>query len=376
MYQTVMQYLEPIMKHFQRVFGGIKDAVMGGDLKLAFQIAIAGIKVVWIEGLNWLAERTGGIFGNIMKNLAGGNWRGAAEQAMNGIRVAWLTGINFLDRLWTDLRKTVRNVLYGLADQLDPVWQRIKDGFTGIRDWGLRAIDDLGAYVAGLAAAFDEIRSRLELLLTGLAVLTPGISATFLAAAEGMNLVKGSASRAYQNAVLDAKIASVKLRRKTVSEDRQDDAQQRSHERRQQQLGTDKIEEGQALARIRDRQKEIQELQEKGTPEASEAITVARQELKDAQDELTKLIDQAKQRRDEAKQPDALEKVSSTSAAVTSSAYAFGQFGGASPELKAQQKAEKQRDRQQKALDKIAKNTEHFGRETGRQRIFQMDGAS
>ena len=376
MYQTVMQYLEPILKHFQRVFGGVKDAVMAGDLQLAFQIAIAGIKVAWVEGMNWLAEQTGGIFGNILKNLAGGNWKGAAEQAMNGIRVAWLSGVNFLDRLWTDLRANFRNVMYGLADQLDPIWQRIKDGFTGIRDWGRGAIDELGAYVAGLAAAFDQIRSRLSLVLKGLAVLNPAVALAFAGTVAAMEKIQGGASEAYRGAVLDARIASGNLRRAAKSDEEHVDLQQRSQERRQQQAVTDKKEEEQVMARIRDREREIQGLQEQGTPEADAAVTAAKEELKEARKELDELLEKAEKRREEMAQPDAIEKASSTSAAVTSSAYAFGQFSGASPEIKAMEKAERQRKRAQKTLDKIAKNTEHFGREPKRQEIFQMDGAS
>jgi hypothetical protein len=376
MYQTVMQYLEPILKHFQRVFGGIRDAVMAGDLQLAFQIAIAGIKVAWVEGMNWLAERTGGIFGNVLKNLAGGNWKGAAEQAMNGIRVAWLTGINFLDRLWADLRTNFRNVMYGLADQLDPIWQRIKDGFTGIRDWGRGAIDELGAYVAGLAAAFDQIRSRLSLVLKGLAVLNPAVALAFAGTVAAMEKIQSGASEAYRGAVLDARIASGNLRRAADSDEKHVDLKQRSKERRQQQAVTDKKEEEQVMARIRDREREIKGLQEQGTPEADDAVTAAKEELKEAKKELDELLKRAEKQREEAKQPDAIIKASSVSAAVTSSAYAFGQFSGASPEIKAMEKAEKQRERAQKRLDEIAKNTKHFGREPKRQEIFQMDGAS
>jgi hypothetical protein len=81
MYQTVMQYLQPILKQFQQVFGGIKDAVMGGDLALAVQIAWGGIKAAWAEGLLWISSRTDGVFGGLLNNLAGGNWKAAAESA-------------------------------------------------------------------------------------------------------------------------------------------------------------------------------------------------------------------------------------------------------------------------------------------------------
>jgi hypothetical protein len=128
--------------------------------------------------------------------------------------------------------------------------------------------------------------------------------------------------------------------------------------------------------RRQERAESIAQAEQRGMGQSADSARQAESNAEAARQQLAKDIEAAKQLRDDMAQPDPLEKVSSTSAAVTSSAYAFGQFGGGSPEIKAQKKAEDQRKKQLDRLDKIAKNTERLGQEVGRQRIFQMDGAS
>ncbi len=47
---------------FNEAFGGIKDAIMGGDLKLAWEIALASMKVLWIDFNIWLKNTLGVTF--------------------------------------------------------------------------------------------------------------------------------------------------------------------------------------------------------------------------------------------------------------------------------------------------------------------------
>lgn len=50
------QRFGPLLKTAEDTFGGIKDALEAGDLKLAAEIALAGIKLAWLQGTRALGE--------------------------------------------------------------------------------------------------------------------------------------------------------------------------------------------------------------------------------------------------------------------------------------------------------------------------------
>jgi hypothetical protein len=49
--QIMMKGFAEIFRHLREVWGGIVDAIKSGDLKLAWQIAVAGITVIWKQFL-------------------------------------------------------------------------------------------------------------------------------------------------------------------------------------------------------------------------------------------------------------------------------------------------------------------------------------
>jgi len=53
-YQSLSSTLGKLLSWAREVFGGISDAMAAGDLKLAAEVAWAGIKVAWTKGTGWL----------------------------------------------------------------------------------------------------------------------------------------------------------------------------------------------------------------------------------------------------------------------------------------------------------------------------------
>ena len=51
------QKLAELGQWFERVWGGIRDALAAGDLKLAGEIAMAGLKVAWVAGMKYLTDK-------------------------------------------------------------------------------------------------------------------------------------------------------------------------------------------------------------------------------------------------------------------------------------------------------------------------------
>lgn len=127
-YQTVTGYLDQMSAFVGRVMGGIKDALIGGDLAGAVNVAWAGAKVAWMESLLELDSLTGGVFGGILQNLASGRWAAAGSAAMLSLQIAWQQGIGILSGLWGRV-----------VDAADTAWIGLQNGFD-LAMGGLKSI--------------------------------------------------------------------------------------------------------------------------------------------------------------------------------------------------------------------------------------------
>ena len=99
------------------VLGGIWDAIKGGDLELAVQIAWLGAQKAWSVGLQAIADMFGYHLGGMIDALASGDWGSAAEQAWMAIQEAWSHGMDYLDGLWVSLQNTIDGVMTYMQQQ-------------------------------------------------------------------------------------------------------------------------------------------------------------------------------------------------------------------------------------------------------------------
>jgi hypothetical protein len=89
----VMAALQPFIETFKTTFQGIFDALAGGDLALAGQIAITGLQLVLAQGLAAIVDlfegTLGDAIGTIGTQLITGDFAGAWDTAIAGITAAW-----------------------------------------------------------------------------------------------------------------------------------------------------------------------------------------------------------------------------------------------------------------------------------------------
>jgi len=78
---------------FSTTFGGIMDALRAGNLALAGQIAITGLKVAMLQGIAKISKAFGGAFGDMIggigKDILGGNFKGAWKKAVKAMAMVW-----------------------------------------------------------------------------------------------------------------------------------------------------------------------------------------------------------------------------------------------------------------------------------------------
>lgn len=164
--QSILATLRSMGEFAGRIMGGIGDAIRGEDLDIAVKVALTGMQLAWIQGLDWIASKTGGLFGSIVKSIAGGDWKGAAtigatsveiafREAVNKIADVWNSLVGVFDAITTAIRKGWNTALATMADSLLALSTSIKGVFDSIGQWIANRIDEASriAQAAGLPIA-------------------------------------------------------------------------------------------------------------------------------------------------------------------------------------------------------------------------------
>ena len=164
-FETVSRYLGQMLEFTNRTIGGIKNALMAGDLALAVDIMWNAAKIAWISALLEIDELTSGTFGAILQSLAAGRWAAAGQGAVNALRIAWLEGVDFLIGIWTRVVDAADTAWDGIWSAADDAWAGILSGFdtmitglktglAGILGW---AIENVFVPLAKAAVVFDKL---------------------------------------------------------------------------------------------------------------------------------------------------------------------------------------------------------------------------
>lgn len=128
-----------------RVAGGVRDALMAGDIGLAAEILWLTLKLIWQKGMDAL---------NVVWTAGLGVWFGAlaaVQQAMHGLEVAWIEVTAFLSKTWT-----------GFTSGFRRVWETAT-AFVAKRMLEIHGLFDAGLDVAGAKAAVDQqLEDRLN----------------------------------------------------------------------------------------------------------------------------------------------------------------------------------------------------------------------
>ncbi len=116
---SVIGFAQNAYRSTMEVMGGIWDALRGGDLEGAVEVAWAGALRAWVVGLTTLSELSNATFGGILNALASGEWRLAADQAWTAIQTVFVQGVSALDDVWVGLTNTIDGAITYLRQQIN-----------------------------------------------------------------------------------------------------------------------------------------------------------------------------------------------------------------------------------------------------------------
>jgi hypothetical protein len=143
--KMLLDYFAPTIDFIKQLIGGIGDALMAGDLSLAGQIAVKGLQIVFVDGLNTIADLIGGTLGDTLGVVA-------SEITSGNITGAWQTVVKGMAKLWADFSQGVVTVFTSAAKAVVDAWQ-----------------SSVNAIANGLlkAASGDGIMARIAKLIVG-----------------------------------------------------------------------------------------------------------------------------------------------------------------------------------------------------------------
>lgn len=179
--QALIDFFAPLLETARTAIAGIGDALMSGDLTLAGQIAVTALKLIFLQGLNAIADMMGGTLGAVIKtigvDLIQGDLAGVWDTVVKGMAMAWdafalgivsafQAAINLVAGLWNTLVAGIRvsiGVLQsaaaslgqqGIADALG----KVNEGVGAIGATGSAALS-VGSAAAGAVAADRQRRA-------------------------------------------------------------------------------------------------------------------------------------------------------------------------------------------------------------------------
>lgn len=128
-FSAIASFGSKVLPLFKAAFAGISDAVMAGDLGLAGEIAIAGLRAVFLQGIASLSATVGGVFGDFIgtfgERIAGGDFAGA-----------WGTAIAGMSAVWASFAA-------GIVDTFGPAMSAVTDMWHGVQKSIVAGILDL-----------------------------------------------------------------------------------------------------------------------------------------------------------------------------------------------------------------------------------------
>ena len=284
-WEAVRDYLSQMLSFANRVIGGVKDALMAGDLAGAVTVAWSAAKVAWIAALTEIDRLSGGVIGGILQNLAAGRWAAAGEGAMNALRQVWIVGVGALSDLWTSLQQGFDRAM----GFIEKAWIRVMEQ---LKRWGLQTT----AWIANNA---------LKPLIAGLSKIDP------------TGMLSGKAKSAFLDLAMIQKnaVRSLKSPEEMAAADRAIN---------QKVLDKQTAREKQAAAVRLDREREITRLRQRQAELATMGAAVSKDRLTENQKALDKAIAAAEAAREAA----AASRLKEEDFAVATSTESITRFSG------------------------------------------------
>lgn len=162
---NVLGGLRKLQQEATRVMGGIWDAIQGGDLALAVDIAWLGVQRAWVEGMRGLASITGETMGGIFNALANGDWKSALGQAWAVVRQLYMQGAGAIDSVFVSLSDTIDGVVTYLRQQLNVALSELAKFTLSVLQQSSKVVDVLAKIDP--SGKMDELQKSLAQSLKG-----------------------------------------------------------------------------------------------------------------------------------------------------------------------------------------------------------------
>lgn len=170
---------------------GISDAISGGDLALAGQIAFAGLKLAAAEGITSLSNLVGGLWGDTIASIG-------SDLLSGDFAGAWDTAVVGMGSMWEAFNKGVVETFVGTATMITELWSKTVQGIT---DWMLKTASQGGAMGKAMSAVLgvdmqaenarrDKLNAQAKSM--GLATSESGLSEAQRVAREQVQGIEGS----------------------------------------------------------------------------------------------------------------------------------------------------------------------------------------
>lgn len=162
--------LAPFIDTFKTTFGGIKDAIAGGDLGLAAEIGMAGFKLAMLQGMQALGKLLPGVWGDTLGKLGG-------QLAGGDLTGAWQTAVTAMSSAWAAFSAGVVGVFATAAKALLDLWQNTTTKISNMilqsaseGGWGQWLLAGTGVDMqAEKARSAENKRRQMEMGQRGLA---------------------------------------------------------------------------------------------------------------------------------------------------------------------------------------------------------------
>lgn len=120
--QGLVDFFGPLLTTAMTTIRGIGDALMAGDLSLAGQIAITGLRLVMLQGLQAIAGLIGGVLGSAISNIGGklirGDLKGAWDSVVRNMAALWDGFVAGIVSAFTSAAKAVTDIWAGITKRV------------------------------------------------------------------------------------------------------------------------------------------------------------------------------------------------------------------------------------------------------------------
>ena len=152
--KKISSALRGVMDVAKTAFGGIKDALKSGDLELAADIAMTGIRLAVLKGLGKLSDLFGDTIGTSFKQILAGDFEGAWNTVIKGLTTVWKS---FSKMVVTTFTKVVGKIVELARGMIVDVLQKARTASNAIAPVLATKINKA---ITGLVGGTDEIRRR------------------------------------------------------------------------------------------------------------------------------------------------------------------------------------------------------------------------